>query len=275
MVIFMLTSAKDNLKKLDYYLFNQKLYKLYCELYLRYNAKIQEFYKKNIIKKIKKLPYTEMKFFYLIDNHKSKNLLGQLLDKYGSAKSVYTCTDDIYDLIFKFTQEKVNRVIECGIGGSSIKTRYLPGPKRNLTVAGAALRAYRDYFFNAEIIGIDIDKSILFTDERIKTYECDQTKPESIKKFIQQANLKPKSVDIIIDDGLRTFLAKITLLESLCNILVDNGIYLMEWIPADKLDKYIEYFKNLITKYKVRFISLSNQIYPCFAILIVKNNNYK
>ena len=48
---------------------------------------------------------------------------------------------------------------------------------------GASLKVWKDYFKNAKIFGADIDKRILFQEERINTYEVNQLDPSSIKKM--------------------------------------------------------------------------------------------
>ena len=39
---------------------------------------------------------------------------------------------------------------------------------------GASLRAWRDYFVKADIYGADIDKKILFNENKIKNFYVDQ-----------------------------------------------------------------------------------------------------
>ena len=46
---------------------------------------------------------------------------------------------------------------------------------------GASLRVWRDYFYNAEIYGADIDKTN-FSEKRIKTFFVDQLDKKEIKK---------------------------------------------------------------------------------------------
>ena len=65
---------------------------------------------------------------------------------------------------------------------------------------GASLRMWRDYFYNANIYGADIDKGILFNEDRINTYFVDQLDSETIKSMWNNIGLK--DFDIIIDDGL-------------------------------------------------------------------------
>ena len=73
---------------------------------------------------------------------------------------------------------------------------------------GASLRVWRDYFNNAQVIGADIDKRILFQEDRINTYEVNQLNPTSIKNM--WSNIKYDNFDIIIDDGLHTLKAGLT-----------------------------------------------------------------
>ena len=68
---------------------------------------------------------------------------------------------------------------------------------------GASLRAWRDFFTNAKIYGADIDKQVLFTEKRIKTFEMDQLNPNSIKNMWKKIN--KKNFDIIIDDGMHSY----------------------------------------------------------------------
>ena len=132
------------------------------------------------------------------------------------------------------------------------------------------MRAWRDYFPNAKIIGIDIDPDVMFTEDRISTYVCDQTSKLSINSFITQANLKPNTVDIIIDDGMHEFKANITLFENTKHLLKDNGIYVIEdfFIINKEQQQFIDYFSNL-TAYYVRFFKFTDR----YLIIITKQNS--
>jgi hypothetical protein len=125
------------------------------------------------------------------------------------------------------------------------------------SIPGGSLRAWRDYFPNADIIGIDIDSDVMFTEDRISTYVCDQTKTESINNFIKKANLQPNTLDIIIDDGLHEFNANITLFENTKHLLKDNGIYVIEdfCIINKEQQQFIDYFNNLL-EYDITFIKV-------------------
>ena len=125
---------------------------------------------------------------------------------------------------------------------------------------GASLRAWRDYFENALIYGADIDKNILFKENRINTFFLDQTDKNSIAKMWN--NIKRHNFDIIIDDGLHTFAAAITLFENSINFLKDSGIYIIE----DAQDKDIIMFKEYLDK------KMSYYNYNILSLKKAKNN---
>ncbi len=79
--------------------------------------------------------------------------LCHLAEYYGTDKlGVYT---PFYDLLFRDRREKVFKVLEIGIG--TIKAMaHVKGYK-----AGASLRMWRDYFINAEILGLDNDNAAI------------------------------------------------------------------------------------------------------------------
>ena len=91
---------------------------------------------------------------------------------------------------------------------------------------GASLRAWRDYFSNALIYGADIDKKILFEEDRIKTFYLDQKNKNDIGKMWSQIN--KSNFDLIVDDGLHNYKAAIILFENSIQYLKYNGIYIKE-----------------------------------------------
>jgi hypothetical protein len=117
---------------------------------------------------------------------------------------------------------------------------------------GASLRVWRDYFPNAQIIGADIDKEILFTEERIDTLWLDQLNKESIIQF--WADCTSRDFDIMIDDGLHTFEAGVSLFENSINFLTKNGIYIIEDVNISDLKLFKNYFDS--TGYCVDYINL-------------------
>lgn len=64
---------------------------------------------------------------------------------------------------------------------------------------GASLRAFRDFLPQSKIFGADVDKDILFQEERITTIQVDQLDRNSFN-----ALSKDEAYDLIIDDGLHS-----------------------------------------------------------------------
>ena len=121
----------------------------------------------------------------LLTVHKSdKHLLGYA--------SVY---QTIFAQILKRAPSKPLKVVEIGIGSNN------PTVASNMGVfgtPGASLRAFRDFLPSAEIVGGDVDRTILFTEPRITTHFVDQLDTNSLRLFFTEAG----SFDLFIEDGL-------------------------------------------------------------------------
>jgi hypothetical protein len=105
---------------------------------------------------------------------------------------------------------------------------------------GASLRMWRDYFTKANVIGGDIDRNVLFCDNRIRCFYLDQTNPDSINSLLSE--IDDVNLDIIIDDGLHTFDAGLCLFEHMWHKLAIGGLYFIEDVEQKYLRKYIRYF---------------------------------
>jgi hypothetical protein len=117
---------------------------------------------------------------------------------------------------------------------------------------GASLRVWRDYFPNATIYGADIDRDILFQDERIRTFYVDQLDPAAIRAMWEQVGVG--DFDFMIDDGLHTFEAGRCLFEHSVAQLAADGIYVIEDVlPAD-LVRYKDLFRD--QPYAVDYVTL-------------------
>ena len=150
--------------------------------------------------------YEETKFSY-ITNSNSNSKLTELMNYYGSdkgGKNNHHNYADFYSEIFFHRRNEIKSFLEIGLGTNNVN---IPS---NMGIDGvplASLRAWRDYFKNAQIYGADIDKSILTNEERIKTFFVDQTNPESIKKLFN--SIGDLKFDIILEDGLHEYNANI------------------------------------------------------------------
>ena len=118
-------------------------------------------------------------------------------------------------------------VLEIGIGTNYTDIVSSMGITVN---PGASLRAFRDYFKNAIIYGADIDRRILFSEERILTFFVDQLNPETFYDLDLQI---PNEIDLIIDDGLHFPLANIETLNYGCRKIKAGGWIIIEDITLD------------------------------------------
>jgi hypothetical protein len=178
------------------------------------------------------------------------NELAIFFQKYGSDKGAVTLSghpypwpphtySDLYHGMWNLKRDNVLKVFECGIGTNSVD---IPSSMGANGVPGASLYAWRDYFPNAQIYGADIDRKILFTADRIKTFWVDQLSEESITSL--WAEVREKDFDIILDDGLHTFEAGSNLFANSIHALDDDGVYVIEDISSSDLVLYADFFKK-------------------------------
>ena len=188
------------------------------------------------------------------------SLLSTLCDKYGSDKGEIEAFGhpypwpsmtyaDFYSRLFAHRRDSICKVFECGIGTNNPN---LPSSMGQQGKPGASLRVWRDYFPHAQIVGADIDKEILFEDDRIQTYQVDQTNPNSIRKLWDLVDMD--SFDVMIDDGLHCYEAGICLFENSIQRLGQNGVYVIEDVMPKDFVKYQNYFAD--GNYRVEYINL-------------------
>ena len=157
--------------------------------------------------------------------------LTELMNKYGSDKGSYHGYTNIYESILKKKRQKIEMVLEIGIGTNDPELLSSMG---KLGKPGASLRAWRDYLPNAKIMGLDIDRNIQFSEQSIVTEFVNQLSPVTFSPITKRL-LKP--IDLVIIDGLHTPRADF-------NSLVE----LLPFISSDG-DLFIEDVGNLAMKF--------------------------
>jgi hypothetical protein len=154
--------------------------------------------------------------------------LKKFYDKYGSDKATGHDYHHLYGSILK-NRGEIRGLLEIGLGTNNLSVVSNMGREGK---PGASLRAFRDFLQNAKIYGADIDRGILFKDNRIETFYVDQTDPAS---FADLAKAIPNDLDLVIDDGLHSPNANIeTLRFGLSKIRV-GGWVIIEDVGADAL----------------------------------------
>ncbi len=232
-------------------------------------SKINEFRQERILKNING-NFVNISY---IDNN---NILSELCEKYGSDKGFMNYHSkkpyawrphsyaSFYHSIFCLNRESIKFVYECGIGTNNLNI------KSNMTEnaePGASLRVWKDYFVNANIFGGDIDKNILFEEDRIKTYFVDQLNVSSIKFMWEKTGVE--KFDIIIDDGLHEPKANLNFFFNSIHKLKENGIYIIE----DVSNHHIKYLNNKLSEYDVEIVTLSTKykkIYDNNNLIVIR-----
>ena len=197
---------------------------------------------------------TDLNFSYL-SNSKTNQELKKLMDFYGSDKGGKNNQHNFaeyYSEIFYNKKDSIKNFLEIGLGSNN------PSVPSNMGLDGkplASLKAWRDYFVNANIYGADIDKDILKDENRIKTFYVDQTDPSSIKEMFK--SIGTSKFDVILEDGLHEYNANICFFENSIDFLKDDGIYIIEDIYYKDQEKFIKYFKN--TPYNFSIVDIFHE----------------
>ena len=179
--------------------------------------------------------------------------LCQIMEKWGSDKSTWHNYTRLYYLLFnKFINKKIN-IFELGLGTNN------PDFESNMGLygkPGASLRAWKEFFIDANVFGADIDFNILFNENQIETFYCDQTNSDIINQMWNNSKMKNVEFDIIIDDGLHEFNANLSFFENSIHKLKQNGIYIIEdLLPITKIN-----FEEIINDLKNKYQNLTFEI---------------
>ena len=210
----------------------------------------------------------EMDIFY-ISNSKINTKLKELMNHYGSDKGGMTDHHNFanyYSEIFNNKKDKIKNFLEIGLGTNNEDLASNMGKDGKPL---ASLRAWRDYFKNAQIYGADIDRDILKDEERIKTFYVDQTNPTSIKELF--TNIGVNKFDIILEDGLHEYNANICFFENSIEYLDDQGIYIIEDVFYKDQKKFIDYFGKTSFNFSIIDIFHDKNI-ANNCILVIKKN---
>lgn len=153
---------------------------------------------------------------------------------------------DFYERTFGHCRELIRNVFECGIGTNNPALESSMGANGK---PGASLRVWRDYFPNAEIVGADIDRDILFTEDRIRTFHVDQTQRSSIEALWRDVG--DVQFDLTIDDGLHEVEGGQPLLTHSLHRLKPNGLYVIEDIHITYMLQMVDWLRTQGLRYDI------------------------
>jgi SAM-dependent methyltransferase len=181
----------------------------------------------------------------------------RVMTKCGSDKAWNKYTP-LYSALFRERYNQPMRVFELGLGSNNLDVLSNMGV---FGAPGASLRGWRQLFPHALVYGADIDRTILFEEDRIKTCFCDQLDRSSIREVWSHPDLQG-GVDIIVEDGLHTFEANVSFLEESLDHLRPGGIYVAEDIGWESIDKWYDRLDKIYSKqyptYEFAFVVLAN-----------------
>jgi len=186
--------------------------------------------------------------------------LSDLFSRYGSDKSSTHDYHLVYGRLFE-DPNSVKLVVEIGIGTNSPDVLSTMG--RGHTGVGGSLRAWRDFFPSASIIGYDIDPQALFKEVRIHTAVMDQRDEDSVKA--QFDRLEDNSVDLYIDDGLHTLDANLLPIRHAFSKIRPGGYLIIEDIHAEAVP-FWEAFGSAIPTSRGRAAIVSGQAAYLFVL---------
>ena len=164
------------------------------------------------------------KFSKNVRSKDGPKILKKKFNEYQSDKSSVHNYHLIYGSLFK-KRNKVKKILEIGLGTNNKNIVSNMGENGK---PGASIKAFKDFFFNADIYGADIDKKILFKEKRIKTFYVDQTKIGTLNKLYKKIG---NNFDLIIDDGLHVTNANVNVILSSLKYVKKNGYLIIEDIP--------------------------------------------
>jgi hypothetical protein len=153
-----------------------------------------------------------------------------LLDAQGTDKGRWY--GGLYGVLLSPVRECIRCVVEIGIG------TVIPGGPSSMAGVGAdnyrpgaSLRAWRDFFPNADVHGVDVAPDTRIESEpRITTHFCDSSDPDQVATVLKA--IAPP--DLIIDDGLHVPSAQIATFRNFFPSLRAAGLYVLEdVIPAN------------------------------------------
>ncbi len=169
----------------------------------------------------------------------------RVMTKYGSDKGNswhnYTA---VYFHLFEKLRNREIRIFELGL------CRVDPEESgKGVGHPGASLRGWREMFPRAMVFGADIDRDVLFAEDRIQTYYCDQLDSDAIRDLWAQPALQDE-MDIIIEDGLHTFPASVSFLEGSLERVGVGGFYVVEDIGRKDLPMWHKQLPIYASRFK-------------------------
>ena len=187
--------------------------------------------------------------------------LVQIFQKYGTDKLVNGYAP-VYHALLDGRREQVRSVLEVGIG------TMIPNVHSSMVgyagagySPGGSLRAWRDYFQNASVLGMDVQPDTQFSEERIQTILCDSTDAPAVQRAIGD-----RMFDFIIDDGSHVDANQFSTLRNLYGRLRPGGLYVIEDIhPGNSVRDAPHLVGSIVGHNEYFFTGIRNNLCVIYA----------
>jgi len=190
----------------------------------------------------------------------------------GHRKHNYTT---VYSALFAEMRNQALRIFELGLGTNNPDLRSSMGVSG---LPGASLRGWREFFPRALVYGADIDHEILFEEDRIKTFYCDQCDDSSIRSLWSKPELQGCGMDMIVEDGLHTFDSNISFLDGSLDHLRAGGFYITEDIASSAVDRWLDVLETVYARrfpaYEFSLVALPNPLNPDDNNLLIVHRRF-
>jgi len=183
--------------------------------------------------------------------------LRDLFDHYGSDKGNFHSYYKFYgNALQQMGVDKELTILEVGLGTNNPDLISTMGSQGK---PGASHRAWRDALPNAKIYGADVDRDILFTEDRIETTYVDQLDYNTFDEL--DNTFGHPQYDLVIDDGLHALAANLnTLLYGLRHVK-PGGYVVVEDIGSSLHQDNWKVIHDILSKdgrWESRFVTCSH-----------------
>jgi SAM-dependent methyltransferase len=167
--------------------------------------------------------------------------LCRIMTGFGSDKGRDTHNyTTVYSALLGPVRRRPLRVFELGLGTNNPDFKFNMG---KFGRPGASLRGWRKFIPKARVYGADIDRGVLFREDSIETFYCDQLDAASIRELWSQPALH-EGMDLIVDDGLHTFEGNTSFLNGSLDHLRPGGFYIVEDLNGETLANWRDVLEN-------------------------------
>ncbi|UCI29387.1 glycosyltransferase [Mesorhizobium sp. B4-1-4] len=168
-----------------------------------------------------------------------------LADRFNTDKNRHTgnrhCYARIYDRLLSARRLSMRRLMEIGL------CRRLEGKQTETP----SVSLWQSYFPFCQVIGVDLTDFSQLNNDRFKSFVCDQSKLEDLRRVA--ATIEPGSLDVIIDDGSHASFDEQLTLREFFPLLAEGGWYFIEdldWQPPGEDGAKITLTKTLLRQIK-------------------------